>query len=106
MRSAFGDTFLSVSHVGLGVIKYTPDAFLASYTILALLNLVAELELPGLAAWMEDTVCCLPMPRDLQPTPQGKCLTLVSESETEAPRRCSSFSVASVCQSQAYLPSV
>lgn len=60
-----GDTFSGVSHVGLGVIKCTPDAFLASCDVLALLNLVAELELPGLAAWMEDTVCCLPRPRDL-----------------------------------------
>lgn len=82
MRSAFGDTFSSVSHVGLWVIKCTPDVFLASYAVLALLNLVAELELPGLAAWMEDTICCLSRPRDLQLTPQGKCLTLASESET------------------------
>lgn len=76
MRSAFRDTFSSVSHVGLGVIKCTPDAFLASYAVLALLNLVAELELTGLAARMEDTVCYLPRPRDLQQTAQGKCLTL------------------------------
>lgn len=76
MRSAFGDTFSSVSHGGLRVIECTPDAFLASYDVLALLNLVAELELPGLVAWMEDTACCLPRPRDLQQTPQGKCLTL------------------------------
>lgn len=68
MRSAFGDTFSSVSHVGLWVIKCTPDVFLASYAVLALLNLVSELELPGLAAWMEDTVCCLSRPRDLQLT--------------------------------------
>lgn len=65
MRSAFGDTFSSVSHGGLGVIECTPDAFLASYDVLALLNLVAELELPGLVAWTEDTACCLPRPRDL-----------------------------------------
>lgn len=104
MRSVFGDIFSSVSHVGLWVIKCTPDVFLASYAVLALLNLVAELELPGLAAWMEDTVCCLSRPRDLQLTPQGKCLTLASESETKAPRRRPSFSGASVCRSQPTCP--
>lgn len=104
MRSAFGDTFSSVSHVGHWVIKCTPDVFLASYAVLALLNLVAELELPGLAAWMEDTVCCLSRPRDLQLTPQGKCLTLASESETKASRRRPSFSGASVCPSQPTCP--
>lgn len=69
MRSVFGDTLASVSHVGLGAIKCTPDTFLASYAALALLNLVAEPELPGLAAWMEDPFCCLQNPRDLRQTP-------------------------------------
>lgn len=76
MRSAFGDSLASVSHVGLGVIKHTPDAFLASHAGLALLNLVAELELPGLVACMKDPFCCLKSPRELQQTPQGKSLTL------------------------------
>ena len=72
----FGDTLASVRHVGLGVIKCTPDALLASYAALALLDLVAELGLPGLAAWMEDPVCCLRSPRDLRQTPQGKSRTV------------------------------
>lgn len=76
MRSAFGNTLASLSHVGLGIIKCTPDAFLASYAGLALLNLVAELELPGLVACVEDPFCCLKIPRELQQTPQGKSLTL------------------------------
>lgn len=78
MRSAFGDTLESVCHVGHGVIKGTPDVLLASYAALALLNLVAELELPGPAAWVEDPVCGLRSTRVLQLTLQSSERTLPS----------------------------
>lgn len=42
-----------------------PDALLASYAVLALLKLVAELELPGPVAWIEDPFCCLWNTRNL-----------------------------------------
>lgn len=75
MRPAFGNTLASLSHVGLGVTKRTPDAFLASHARLALLNLVDELELLGLVACVEGPFCCLKIPRELQQAPQGKSLT-------------------------------
>lgn len=51
MKSAFGDTLESVSHVGHGATKRMPDANKPSYAVLALLRLGAE---PGPAAWVED----------------------------------------------------
>lgn len=50
------DTLQSVTHIGPGVIKIMPDALLALYAVLALLDLVTELGLwPG---WRILPIAC------------------------------------------------